>query len=281
MLHTSASPRRATTSADIVPSSATNRLGTLRQSLVEDAQHFHDIMEKRTIALREQMNAVRMQLVALDQRVSYEAKNRVKADEDIARSLDEKMEAVDRGFMKFINQHCQRIEGSASELQASIDNAIEDTTRSRGAQDAQLKTVRDDHRNAVAELHKALDATKVSSIEFESKFASDMGRQCGQLEDRITLNLSIQNRVSMELVTDVRTALSKRTKEDDQHEANLGVVMLDLKQIQKQLESCAAKRSDAFAAFTETMDSMVLEVNDAVKKMNMSRGSDHLSPRRK
>ncbi|CUF59808.1 Hypothetical protein, putative, partial [Bodo saltans] len=128
-----------------------------------------------------------------------------------------------RGFMKFLNQHCERIEHNTAQLQRSIDHSIDDTKRSRGAQDALLKVVRDDHRNAVAELNKSLDTAKVSTIEFEGKFAAEMGRQCGQLEDRITLNLSIQNRISMELVTEVRTALSKRTKEEDQHEANLGV----------------------------------------------------------
>lgn len=273
--------QRQGSSAGVVPSSATNRLGVLRQSLVDDAQQFHYLMEAKTVALREQMNSVRLQMVALDQHVSHEAAQRTKADEDIARSVDAKWAAVDKGFMAFVNQHCQRVERDATLVESRIQQSLDETIRARTAQDELLAVVRDNHRSAIAELHAALDALKISVIEFEGRFAGEMSKRCGQLEDRVTLNLSIQQRVSMDLVAEVRTALSKRTKEEDQHEANVGVLMLEVRQVQKQLADCAAKRADGFAAFTETMNSMVLEVNDAVKKMSLSRGSEYLLPKKK
>jgi hypothetical protein len=212
--------------------------------------------------------------------VSYEAKQRVTSDESLARLLDKQMLDSGTSFLRVVDQNCQRMQGEAVLMQVQVDRAIDETQRVRSAQEDLLKVVRQDHHDAMALLHKSLDETKMSTIEFEGRFAGDMRKSVGALDDRITLDLSIQHRVSTELVTEVRTALSKRTKAEEQYEANIGLQMLRERELHMQLGDCSAKRRDAFSAFAETMDNMVHEVHDAVKKMNLSRGSELLMPRR-
>lgn len=273
------SERHASATA-VPPSAATNRLGALRQVMVDESQLFQYEMEKKTVVLHEEASTLRQQLNALDQHVSYEAKQRVTADEDLARSLDKKVTAAGNALLAFVDQHCRKIEQQVLALEEGVDHTLLDTHRARSAQDKLLTDIRKDHHDAIADLHKDLGATNLNVVEFEGRFAAELSKSCGLLEDRMTLDLSIQQRISADLVNDVRAALSKRTKADEEYEGSIGILMLEAKEVHKSLADCTTKRNDAFAAFTETMDSMVQEVHEAVKKMNLSRGSELLMPRR-
>lgn len=260
-------------------SAAATKIEALRSSLRQGTEQFQFAVEKRGAEIGAEGQSLRRELFVLDQHVCHEAKNREQGDEAVLAFLDRALEESCRKYDDFFRSTSSRISSSVNGLDTRLQASLDEISERRASQEALLDAIRNEHHDSIAELNRELNATRSDVIRFETQFSHQLSASIGQLEDRMTIELSIRQRMA----ADVRQEAAAMLGKDDaqkQFEKQTGELLVAANELKNHIKRNALQREDASAAFSETLTAMVQEVDAAVKKMSASRGLEQLVKKR-
>lgn len=256
-------------------SAATNKLISLRTRLQDESQAFHYQMEKKASQVSVDLRSLKQEFFALDQQVCSEAHRRVDDDRHLEKLAAELIHEADASFLDYLQRHMAPITDHLRLLDTKMDLLIQQTKSERDEQESLLAAIQNDHYSAVGALMKQLDQTKVMASGFETEHTFKRTQAVRKMEEKLTTDLQIRQRLSSSL-QDQFVQMIQKDQGKRSTDVLVGSLMLRLEKLRADLASNTKKREAGSAAFAETMDAMVTEVNGAVKKMNLGRGLDQI-----
>lgn len=246
-------------------SAAAERLNAVRGILGDVSAVIRSDLDRKGHDATEFYETTRDTLLRLEQHCATETRRRTEADTQLEQYIEERFGAVGAYINGSLDQRLEKLENNISAIQKRVGVLTTSLEEQRAAHEELMTSLRQAAAQSKQDVEHAIELQRSARMEVEVQMIDRIKREVAKFSERLLLETQMRERLRFTLHDELaRIAEFSGKAEQDEVRRNL---VIEVKWIADALVQQRAAREASTAALTDTMNAMVVQVNNGLRAL--------------